>query len=114
MKRTAEARRMAKALADELKSAGDEVGHTLVWSAAEEAIIEQICVETDRKVHLLALYEEAEDPALMVKLSAEVRLLEGSIARQLRQVKTELPAAESSTTVKARQAAQSRWGGKGA
>lgn len=44
-----------------------------------------------------------------MKLSTELRLLEQSVARLLRQVKTDLPAAPSATTLKARRAANMRW-----
>jgi hypothetical protein len=44
-----------------------------------------------------------------VKLSAELRLLEGSLARLLKQVKTDVPAPESQVTIQARRAAMKRW-----
>jgi hypothetical protein len=44
-----------------------------------------------------------------VKLSAEVRLLENSVARLLRMVHTDIPQPATSTTVKARHAARVRW-----
>jgi hypothetical protein len=46
---------------------------------------------------------------LRVKLSAEIRLLEGSLARLLKQIKTDVPEADSRTTVKARRVARARW-----
>ena len=44
-----------------------------------------------------------------VKLSAELRLLEGSLARLLKQVKTDVPAPKSQVTIKARHAEMKRW-----
>lgn len=46
---------------------------------------------------------------VQIKLSAELRLLEQSAARLLKQIKTDLPEPESSTTRRARSAANSRW-----
>ncbi|WP_336672007.1 hypothetical protein [Tsukamurella sp. USMM236] len=109
MRRSAEARKLAKALADELSAAGEAAGVSLEWGAAEATIIEQIQDETDRKCEILDLYHGCDDAGLKLKLSAEARLLEGSIARLLKQVRTELPPSESQKTVKARAAADARW-----
>ena len=59
----------------------------------------------DRRTDLAALYAAAEQAKS--KLSAELRLLEGSLARLLKQVKTDVPAPESWATIQARRAA--RW-----
>jgi hypothetical protein len=44
-----------------------------------------------------------------VKLSAELRLLEGSLARLLKLVKTDVPGPEPQTTIRARHAVMQRW-----
>jgi len=56
------------------------------------------------------VYEAPEtDLKTRLKVSAEVRLLEGLAARLVRQIKTDLAMPESMTTVKARRAANRRW-----
>jgi hypothetical protein len=97
-------------LDDEQAEASAQCGQELVWSAQEQAIRGQLASVLDRKVELLELYESAETVNLKVKLSGEVRLLEQAIARLVRQIKVGLPPAESFRTVKARQAANARWG----
>jgi hypothetical protein len=44
-----------------------------------------------------------------LKISAEVRLLEGLAARLVQLVKTDMAVSESTTTMKARRAANRRW-----
>ena len=65
--------------------------------------------EIDRKVALLEAWEQSTDPKVQCKLSAEARLLEQSIARLLKLIKTDLPARESKKTIAARRAANARW-----
>lgn len=109
MARSAEARKMRRELDKELAEAGLRSGQNLLWSAQEEAILGLICDEIDRKVRILEAWEECADPKVQCKLSAEARLLEQSIARLLRVIKTDLPARDSNTTTKARRAADTRW-----
>ena len=84
------------------------------WSARERALLGLICDQTDRKAQLYAEYECAADAKARVKLSAEIRLLEGSISRLLRGVETDVPAAprryESQASRRAQHAALQRWG----
>jgi len=104
-----EARRLREKLQVEL----DERG--LVFSAAEELVVEQVCACLDRKHDLQALYRDAVDASVLVKLSAEIRLLESTAARMLKQVSTEETGrGESAATRKARKAAQERWRRHGA
>ncbi|OBG36199.1 hypothetical protein [Mycolicibacter heraklionensis] len=96
----------------ELASASRRAGRALEWSAAERAVLELISADFDRISDLRAAYAtaaEAGEVKIQVKLSTELRLLEQSVARLLRQVKTDLPAAPSVTTLKARRAANARW-----
>ena len=62
------------------------------------------------KERILEAWEECTDPKVQCKLSAEARLLEQSIARLLKLIKMDLPAPASSETLKARRAANTRWG----
>lgn len=100
---------MRRELDKELAQAGQRTGQQLVWSAAEEAILGLISDQIDRKTAILAAWEAETDPRVGCKLSAEARLLEQSIARLLKQVKTDLPAHDGPTTIKARRAANARW-----
>ncbi|BBY91339.1 hypothetical protein MGALJ_10080 [Mycobacterium gallinarum] len=109
MAKSPEARKIRRDLDKELESVAHERGHTLVWSAQEQAVIGLICDQIDRKVEIFAAYEESSDPKVKVKLSGEMRLLEQSVARLLRQVKTDVPGPESQRTVAARRAVRARW-----
>jgi hypothetical protein len=81
----------------------------LVWSAAEEAVRESIARTVDRNVDLWHRYLASDDDKTRVKLSAELRLLETSLARLLKSVKTDLPVAPSIRSAKAAKAANARW-----
>lgn len=104
-----EGRKVLRELDKELADAGARQGVNLVWSAQEAAILAQIASALDRKHDFLAAYEAAEDVKSRLKISAEVRLLEGLAARLVRLVKTDLAQVESRKTVKARKAARVRW-----
>lgn len=98
------------ALDAEMAEASDECEEPLEWTAAEAAVRELIACEFDRKTDLEKMYREADDAKTRVKLSAELRLLEASTARLLKQVKTKLPEqAVSRRTQKAQRAARTRW-----
>jgi hypothetical protein len=106
---SAEARKVLRELNNELRAAGETAGRSLVWTAQDRAVLELIADQTDRRAELAAEYAGAEDTMRRVKLSAELRLLEGSLARLLKQVKTDVPAPESQVTIQARRAAMKRW-----
>jgi hypothetical protein len=80
-----------------------------VWTAADRELLTMIADCIDRRVDLAEHYAKAVDVRSRVKLSAELRLLEASLARLLRQVQTDVPAPESQTTIKAQRAARARW-----
>ena len=107
--KSADARKVLRDLEGELAAAGRSKGLKLVWSAAEASILAQIASVLDRKADFLAVYEQTDDVGQRLKLSAEIRLLEGLSARLVKQVRTDLAVAESSTTRKARVAANTRW-----
>lgn len=79
------------------------------WSAAEATLRDMLANAIDRKVVLHASWMATTDDHLRVKLSAEIRLLEASVARYLGQIKTDLPADLSTTSSKAQRAANTRW-----
>jgi uncharacterized protein YqeY len=107
--RSAEARKVLRELNAELTSTSVRTGQQLLWSADEAQILELIASTIDRKCDLTGDYEQADTPALRVKLSGELRLLENSLARLLKQVQTEVPAPMSSVSRKAQKAANTRW-----
>jgi len=110
MARSAEARKVLAALNTELEKSSMSRGETLDFTASEEAILALIGATIDRKAVLTREWGRCPDNVMLrVKLSAEIRLLEGSLARLLKQIKTDVPEAESKTTVKARRVARARW-----
>lgn len=114
MERSGEARRVLAALDAELASEAKRTGRDLVWTATDKELLALIADTIDRRVDLAVLYEATPDICPRVKLSAELRLLEGSLARLLKQVNIEMPsspAREPSHVVSARasRAAKARW-----
>jgi hypothetical protein len=107
--KSAEGRKVLRELDRELAQAGSSQGINLVWSAAEASILAQIASVLDRKSDFLEAYEAADEIKTQLKISAEVRLLEGLASRLVRMVKTDLALPESMVTVKARRAAKRRW-----
>ena len=107
--RSPEARKVLRELDKELASSSARLGQNLEWGAAERAVLGLIASNFDRIADLRAAYEEAAEVKVRVTLSTELRLLETAVARLLRQVRTDIPAAESQRTVAARRAANARW-----
>jgi hypothetical protein len=105
----AAARKVLRELDNELAASAKRAGQELVWDAADRAVMELIAAEIDRKTDLAADYQTCDDLKSRVKASAEMRLLEQSIARLLRQIHTDLAPAPSMRTIKARSAARARW-----
>lgn len=114
MGRSAESRKLLRQLNSELAAAGQRSGRDLTWSAQERALLDLIADQTDRKAQLYAEYECAGDAKARVKLSAELRLLEGSISRLLKGISTDVPSGprryESQASRRAQHAALARWG----
>lgn len=112
MPRSPEGRKIVRELRKELKEAGDAAGVELSFSAIEEALIAEIAEIFDRKHDLQADYEACDDVELRIKLSTELRLLQGTAERLLRKVSTEAPAAakpQSKVSKQAQRSAQRRW-----
>lgn len=107
--RSSEAQKVLRELDAELAAASQSAGTTLVWTAADHELLSLIADSIDRHTDRAALYDKADDVKSRVRLSAEMRLFEGSLARLLKQVHTAIPAPESQTTIKARRAARARW-----
>jgi hypothetical protein len=112
MKRhTREAKRALRELDAELAAASEHAGRSLVWTAQDRQVLDLIADQIDRRVQLAAEYAATEDYDVIrrVRLAGELRLLEGSLARLLKQVKTDVPQPESQRTIMARRAANQRW-----
>lgn len=109
MARSAAARKVLRELDAELASASKRAGKSLVWTAADRELLTLIASNIDRRADLAALYAAAEDAKAKVKLSAELRLLEGALSRLLKMLQTDIPAPENQVTLKARHAAMKRW-----
>jgi hypothetical protein len=94
----------------ELEQASEERGgEPLEFSAAERATMALIADAVDRRVDLYADYRQADDAKLRMKLSGELRLLEASIARLLKGIRTDLPPEPSRISQKAKNAVNARW-----
>lgn len=84
----------------------------LTWSADEAALREVVAETIDRKVDLRRRYEATDDVHAAVKLSSELRLLDATLTRVLKQLKPAMamPAAPTPRrSQKASQAAKTRW-----
>lgn len=108
---TAEALAMLTELDAELADSAAEFGEDLAYSAADRAAREAAAFAIDRTVWLRSAYDGAGgDAGLRLKLMAELRLTEQAAVKLLRQVNTDPPAGEPSTTSqKASAAAARRW-----
>ena len=109
MAHCAEARRVRRELDKELAAAGERTGRKLLWTAADTEILQLIASSIDRKCDLQRDYDAAADAKDRVRVSSEIRLLESSIERLLRRIKTDIPAPESQRTIMARAAVMRRW-----
>lgn len=109
MARTPEGRRIRRDLDKELESASAQAGVKLEFSASERAVLDLICDHFDRISDLKSAYQDAEEIKVRLALSTELRLLESSAARLLKQVRTDLPAPASKTSRRAQKAANTRW-----
>ncbi|SPM43347.1 hypothetical protein RMCFA_4575 [Mycobacterium numidiamassiliense] len=109
MAHCAESRRVRRDLDKQLAASAAASGRPLVWSAQDRVVLDLISTQIDRKNELFADRAVADDMKIRVKISAELRLLEASIARLLKQVSTEVPRPMSRRSQKAQAAALTRW-----
>jgi hypothetical protein len=80
------------ALDAELASEAKRTGRALVWTETDRQLLSLIGDAIDRKVDLTVLYDATPDISPRTKLSSELRLLEGLLARLLKQVHFDVPA----------------------
>ncbi|MCZ0732211.1 hypothetical protein [Mycolicibacterium iranicum] len=104
-----EAKAVLDGLDAELAQSAKRAGRPLGWSTADRTLRELIASTIDRKASLQRLYEATDDPALTIKLAAELRMLTTQVAALLKQVKVAMPAAPSQKSQKAAHAANTRW-----
>lgn len=108
----AEARELLDGLDAELKANAEQLGAALKWTAAEKVLLDLIASTVDRRQDLQRLFDEAEKPSALVRISGELRLLDAQISRLLKSISTEptLPGPRRSVrSQKASKAALSRW-----
>jgi hypothetical protein len=110
MVHSSETRKVLRELGKELDRASRVSGEKLLWTASDQLVLNQISSILDREAQLFSLYESAEEVDVRIRLSAELRLLEQAAARLVKLVRTDLPGPESLRTIKARRAANMRWG----
>lgn len=89
--------------AAELAQNAKALGIELSW------LIGQVAATLDRRADVAAVYAKETDTKVLMKLSAELRLLDKAVAGLLKGIETDVPVKDSLTTVKTRQAANVRW-----
>ncbi|MEO3757062.1 hypothetical protein ABGB19_02065 [Mycobacterium sp. B14F4] len=110
-KHTPEAQQLLDELDAELARSSERAGTTLSWSAAEREHLSMVAECIDRRVHLRGRYEHCDptDHKNLCRLSTEIRLLDSTVSRLLKNVETELPQPMSQRSAKAQRAALARW-----
>ena len=99
-------------LDEELARTAKVTGRNLEWSAADKAVLALIGANRDRAAMLKDHCDRSTDVKQVRLIAAEMRATDAALARLVKLVKTEPPAApkqESLTTVKNRRAAMVRW-----
>lgn len=110
--RTAAGKRLVDSMHEALARTSAETGQTLVWSEQEEAALERAGETVDRaeKVRKLldsALKADEPNPAVVVKLSAELRMLDKQVVDLLGKLNPE--GEGPSKSQRHVRAARSRW-----
>ncbi|OBB10727.1 hypothetical protein A5731_22630 [Mycolicibacterium conceptionense] len=104
--------RLREQLDSQLARAGEDIGAQLEWTSQEEIVIARAVDAADRAEHLAGCWDALTanpetDPALLVKVSGELRALEKSINEMVYKVSMSEDRAKSTQH---QRAAQSRWG----
>jgi hypothetical protein len=112
--RSAESRKVLRELDKQLAALSERTGMKWAWEPQDEAVLTLIADQIDRKVELSGAYAQAVDAKDRTRLSAEIRLLENSVARLLKQVHVDEPGppptyAQVQASKHARTAAMKRW-----
>lgn len=101
--------RVLAALDAELASSGEALGERLFRSAAELEMREMLACAIDRRADVAALYDEATNAKVKVKLSNEIRQCNTEVRRLLKEISTDVQQPQSLTTIKAQRAVNIRW-----
>lgn len=109
MRRTTKATAVLANLDSELADTAKRLGESLSWSAAERELRDILARTIDRRELLHGMLDKAGTPKECVRLSTEIRLLNASIGKLLKEIRTEPSAPESRATVRNRAAANVRW-----
>ncbi|MFC9833183.1 hypothetical protein ACFVKB_05055 [Rhodococcus sp. NPDC127530] len=109
--KTTAGKRLVKAQNDALARASSDQGQTLVWSEAEEAILERAGETVDRAEHVRKLFASEmageQNPATVVKLSAELRMLDRQVVDLVAKLNPE--GVGPAKSARHQRAARSRW-----
>jgi hypothetical protein len=110
----AEVRAIRAALDAELGRARQQHGDGVEWSPQEAESIRILLDTARRRSEVRDVYHRTvaasdADPAVLVKLSGELRQLDKAITTHYKAINADMPAAPSITTQKARKAANVRW-----
>lgn len=103
------ANQLLEELDAELAASAAAAGTTLAFSAAERQLISLAADALDRRAQLAAVYDKTDDIKEQVKLSREIRLQDMCVQRLISKVSTAAPRRETLTSVKARNAVNTRW-----
>lgn len=108
-----EAQKLLDALDAKLAKAAERQGVSLRWTAAEQHTLEILADTIDRRTALTSAFDGASEAKVQVKLSTEIRQLDRLVVQLLAKVEVAGAAPkqpESLRTMKAREAANARWG----
>ena len=106
---SAAAKRLLSALDNEPAETGLHRGQQLSWTTKESEMREILAKTVDRRARVEKLCAAATDGKLIVKLSTELRQLDNTVTKLLKEIRTDVPEPESLTTIKARRAVNTRW-----
>lgn len=113
--RTAAGRRLVDDQHEALRRAGEEAGVALVWSETEEAALERAGQTVDRAERLRKVFDDEmrgdAHPAVLVKISGELRQLDRQVIALLAQLNPE--GEDTPKSERHQRAARSRWTSKG-
>ncbi len=108
-----EAQKVIDQLNAELAANGKARGVTLSWSPRELELLDQLADTITRRCQIAKLYDkaltDADEPKLVIALSQEERQLRRAAVVLMNDLETDVPEPESTTTAKARMAANQRW-----
>lgn len=101
---------LRRALDEALQLASEDLNQPLEWTEKESAILERACTTADRAAVLRAAFEDEQvgekHPSVMVKLSAEIRMLDKQVVDFVAAINPGDGAAKSE---RHQRAAASRW-----